>query len=514
MFDPIVSQHKIKKLDEVVEILEKLREAGHKIVQCHGVFDLLHPGHIRHFKEARAQGDKLIVTVTQDCFVNKGPGRPVFNETLRLEFLAAIEDIDFVVLNDSPDAVSAIEKIKPDFYVKGYEYIEHKKDVTGKIEEEAKAVESVGGEIYYTNDIVFSSSSLLNRYFDPISPQATRFIDTLKQSYPLDEVIQKIENLSKLKVLVIGDAIIDEYQYTEPLGQSGKGLHMVGRCLEKDIFLGGSLIIANHIAQFAGEVSLITALGKECPYLKFIQNHIDPKVDSRFSFLEEATTLIKKRYVMKDGKTLTKLFETYSGYEEFLTLQQTDQIVNYLHSSAAQYDLILVCDFGNGFTNLPIINALSELPNFLALNTQTNSGNRGYNVVTNYRRADYVSLNEPELRLSAHDRTSSLEGIIQDISEIMNCKTISITKGIRGVVCYESPNTFVEIPALASSSVDRIGAGDSFLSLSSLCLAMGYSTTLAGFIGSAAAAMSVQMIGNQEPIRKSPLLKFITRLMK
>ncbi len=507
-------QNKIKSFDEISEILEKLRKTGKKIIQCHGVFDLLHPGHIRHFKEAKAQGDKLVVTITPDRFVNKGPGRPVFTEILRLESLAALEDIDFVVLNDSPDAISAIQKIKPDFYVKGIEYKNHEKDVTGKISEEARAVESSGGQIYYTDDIVFSSSSLLNKYFDSMPPQVVDFINSLKKESTLDEIVHKIEALSKLKVLVIGDAIVDEYQYIEPLGQSGKGLHMVARCLEKEIFLGGSLIIANHVAQFAGEVTLVTALGKNCPYLKFIRQNLDSKVNAEFTYLEETTTLVKKRYVLKDGKTLSKLFETYSGQEDSLNVHQTNRIVDFLRDNASSYDLVLVCDFGNGFTNLPLIDALSDVPSFLALNTQTNSGNRGYNVVTNYRRANYISLNEPELRLSAHDRISSLEGIITDISQIMNCQTISITRGVKGVLCFSYPNSSVEIPALATNSVDRIGAGDSYLSLSSLCLANKYSHVLAGFIGSVAAAMSIQIVGNQEPIKKASLLKFITRLMK
>ena len=91
---------------------------------------------------------------------------------------------------------------------------------------------------------------------------------------------------------------------------------------------------------------------------------------------------------------------------------------------------------------------------------------------------------------------------------------MSITRGVNGLTCFQQPNTFIEIPAFATSSVDRIGAGDSYLSLSALCLAKGFSPLLAGFIGSVAAAISVQIVGNQEPIKKVPLCKFITRLMK
>lgn len=496
------------------EILDKCRKKGLKIVQCHGVFDLLHPGHIRHFKQAKSQGDKLVVTVTPDRYVNKGPGRPVFTETLRMESIAALEDVDYVILNDYPDAISAIKKIAPSYYIKGIEYADHQADVTGKISEEVRAVEEVGGKIFYTDDIVFSSSSLLNRYFDTMTPEMTHFLNRLKIQFSLDEIINKLDNLSKLRVLIVGDAIIDEYQYSEPLGQSGKGIHMVAKCLDKEIFLGGSLIIANHIAQFSNHVTLLTALGEKCPYQSFVKTSLDPKVHREFVYLEETSTLIKKRYILKDGKTLSKLFETYSGQEKGLSPQNSSIVEDFIQKRAKDFDLVLVADFGNGFTNPQIIEKLSNVSTFLALNTQTNSGNRGYNVVTHYPRADFISLNEPEIRLAAHDKTSHVEGIASDICEIMNCSSIAITQGVRGVSCYSKKENFLQIPAFATNSIDRIGAGDSFLSLASLCLANRYPLILSGFLGSIAAAMSVQVVGNQESIKKSTLSKFLIRLLK
>lgn len=504
---------KIKTLQEISLLLDEDRKNGVKIVQCHGVFDLLHPGHIRHFKAAKAQGDKLVVTVTPDRFVNKGPGRPAFTESLRLESLAALQDIDYVVLNDSPDAVSVIKKIKPAVYVKGSEYSDHGSDVTGKISEETKAVQSVGGDVHYTNDIVFSSSSLLNQYFDQMPQEVVRYIQMLKQQYSLEDLLEKINSLSDLKVLVVGDAIIDEYQFVESLGQSGKGQHMVVKSLQKEVFLGGSLIVANHIAQFSKNVTLLTALGEKCPYLGFIKQHLEATVDKEFVYVPESTSLVKKRYVLKDGKTLTKTFETYSGQEESLSSTNTNQIINYLKKMAPKFDLVLVCDFGNGFTNTQIIDALSDVPTFLALNTQTNSGNRGFNMITNHRRADYISLNEPELRLATHDKTSDLAALAEDISLIMSCKSISITRGVNGVLFYSDAGA-LEIPAFTTTSVDRIGAGDSYLALSALCAVKGYPPALSGFFGSIAAAISVQMIGNQEAIKKPSLCKFVTRLMK
>src|SRR3989338_5433489 len=114
--------NKIKALDELACIIQQFKEKGKKIVQCHGVFDLLHPGHIRHFEAAKREGDMLIVTLTKDKYVNKGPGRPVFNQRLRAESIAALECVDYVAINDWPTATNAIKKLKPHIYAKGSDY--------------------------------------------------------------------------------------------------------------------------------------------------------------------------------------------------------------------------------------------------------------------------------------------------------------------------------------------------------------------------------------------------------
>ena len=128
--------HKIKSLGELAEITARLRAEGKTVAQCHGCFDLMHPGHIKHFEAASKVADVLIVTLTPDRFVNKGPSRPVFSERLRAEAIAALGSADYVIINDSPTAVEAIEKIKPSFYVKGSEYKSVENDITGKITDE------------------------------------------------------------------------------------------------------------------------------------------------------------------------------------------------------------------------------------------------------------------------------------------------------------------------------------------------------------------------------------------
>ena len=93
---PRMARNKIRSIAELGEIAARVKSEGRKVVLCHGVFDLLHMGHVRHLEEARSHGDILIVTITADAYVNKGPGKPVFSAALRAEMLAALSCVDFV----------------------------------------------------------------------------------------------------------------------------------------------------------------------------------------------------------------------------------------------------------------------------------------------------------------------------------------------------------------------------------------------------------------------------------
>ena len=155
---------KIIELEELENILRDLRSKGKEIVLCHGCFDLMHPGHIKYFQAAKEMGDILIVTVTSDAYVDKGPGRPVFDQGLRVESIAALECVDYVAINKWPTAEETLKLLRPDIYVKGQEF-ENMDDKTGKLQKECKLAKEIGVEIKFTHEIVFSSSKLLNQYF-------------------------------------------------------------------------------------------------------------------------------------------------------------------------------------------------------------------------------------------------------------------------------------------------------------------------------------------------------------
>lgn len=155
---------KIFDLKVLAEKIEKLKSDGAKIVHCHGCFDLMHPGHIKYFQAARKMGDILVVTLTQDKDVDKGPDRPVFNQNLRAESIAALECVDYVAINKWSTAEETLKLLKPNIYVKGQEF-EKFEDKTGKIQKELVVINEIGAEIRFTHEIVFSSTELLNQFF-------------------------------------------------------------------------------------------------------------------------------------------------------------------------------------------------------------------------------------------------------------------------------------------------------------------------------------------------------------
>jgi len=173
--------NKIYNIENLSKIISKFQRKSKTIVLCHGVFDLLHVGHIKHLKMAKEYGDKLVVTITADEFVNKGPGKPIFNQKLRAEAIASLEMVDFVAINSSSTAVNPIKYIKPNIYCKGKDYKNYNLDTTNQIKKEASAIKSVGGRIIHTITELFSSSKIINQTNLNLSNEQKTFINKIKK---------------------------------------------------------------------------------------------------------------------------------------------------------------------------------------------------------------------------------------------------------------------------------------------------------------------------------------------
>ena len=506
-------KEKIKTIKELQQIIADLKSTGKKIVHCHGVFDLLHIGHIKHFDEAKSFGDVLVVTITPDEFVNKGPNRPAFTTSLRLDSLAALESVDFVAANKWPIAVETIKLLMPDVYCKGSDYRDHTEDITGKIDEESTAVNSVGGEIKYTSDITFSSSSLLNKFGDVYNNSQKTFIQDILKAQNFNEIKRKVDGLQKLKVLVVGETIIDQYVFCEALGKSGKEPVLVLRDLNMEQYAGGATAIARHLSDFCGTVSLLTMLGEKKEYEDFVLKSIPDNIESYFIYKEDSPTITKKRYV--DHISTSKSLGVYSINDSQMNGENQKQLNAYLDELIPKNDLVIVSDYGHGFISRKTAMDISKQSVFTSLNAQINAANIGYHTMNNYRDIDCAIINENELRHELRDRENNVETLMKKLSHSLKTKILAVTQGNQGVILFDSKNnSFHNCPAFATEVVDKIGAGDAMLALISCSLKNNFDADLSLFIGSLAAAQSVETIGNSASVNKMQLLKTFSHAIK
>jgi rfaE bifunctional protein nucleotidyltransferase chain/domain len=505
-------ESKIRNLDDLAEIIRGLKENGKTVVHCHGVFDLIHMGHVRHFEAAKRQGDVLVVTVTKDEYVNKGPGRPVFNQRLRAEALASLQVIDYVAINEWPTAAPTIRKLRPNYFVKGSEYADRKSDLTGHISEEEQAALEVETRLHFTDEITLSSTKLLNSYFDVLSEEAEDYLRTFRQAFSTDKVIQALRALGSKRVLVVGDTIIDEYHFCDVLGKSSKAHTLNARFQRSESHAGGSLAVANQVASFCDKVHLVTCVGDEDTWHRFITTSLKPNISTKLFVRPDAPTVVKRRFT--DVHRLTSLFELTFLNERPLPEKTESQFGAYLERVAEDYDLVIVADFGHGLLGRRSIDTLQKHAPILAVNVQTNSANMGYNPVTKYNRADYVCVHENELRFANHDQFGLLKDLVEQTAKALNAGTLTITQASEGSTIFQPKRGYVHTPIFSTRVVDPLGAGDAFLAVTAPCVAADYPAELIGFIGNCVGGLKVASLGNREVVEPVPLFKFITTLLK
>jgi len=504
---------KIKTLKTLQQIVVDLKSAGKKIVHCHGVFDLIHIGHIKHFEEAKSFGDVLVVTITPDEFVYKGPNRPAFTTTLRLEALAALESIDFVAPNKWPNAIETIKMIQPNFYCKGPDYKNHSDDITAKINDEEKTVKSVGGKMKYTGAITFSSSNLLNKFGAVYNESQKSFIKKLLKGQDFNKIKTRLDKLKNLKVLVIGETIIDQYVFCEALGKSGKEPVLVMRDLMMEQYAGGAAAIVRHLSDFCGSITLLSMLGEKKEYENFVLDSLPKNIKANFIYKQGAPTITKKRYV--DHVSKSKSFGVYSINDTEMNVENQNQLHLYLNDLLPQHDLVIVSDYGHGFISNKTAKLISKNAIFTSLNAQVNAANIGFHTMNNYQGIDCAIINETELRHELRDRERNINELMKQLAKSLKTKNLVVTQGTSGATLFDSEkNKFHQCPAYAIKVVDKIGAGDAMLALLSCCLRIGFDADLSLFIGSLAAAQSVETIGNSIPVNKVQLLKSFSHAIK
>jgi rfaE bifunctional protein kinase chain/domain/rfaE bifunctional protein nucleotidyltransferase chain/domain len=503
---------KIINKNNIDKILYQLRKNNKKIVLCHGVFDLLHYGHLKHFETAKKQGDVLFVSVTHDQFIDKGFNRPFFKNQQRLESLSSISDIDYIILSNSKTAINIINKIKPKIYCKGPDYKNQKDDITGEIKNEISALKKNKGKLFITNDRAYSSSSILNDVASPFNPEQKKFIQNIKKSINKVDINSQIKKLEDLKVLVIGETIIDKYVFCEALGKSGKEPHLVLRDLYEESYLGGVIAIARNISSFCKKVTILSCLGKD-KKLDFVKNKLSKNISYKYFIKSNSPTIVKKRYI--DKVSNSKILGVYSLNDELLNSKEDAKFKNMISREIKKYDVVVVSDYGHGLISNSTAKIICKSSKFLALNAQSNSSNIGYHTIQKYNNIDCVVLNEQELRHELRDKNEKVETLAKKLTRVLNIKNLVITRGTDGAFLFDSKKKDIfNSPAFASKVVDKVGAGDTMLSIIALLIKSRSHHLLSLFIGSLAGAISVERLSNKVPLNKTKLLKYSEHIMK
>src|SRR5271156_1363749 len=361
------------------------------VVLCHGVFDVLHLGHIRHLQEAAKMGNYLVVSVTADKHVNKGMGRPHFTAAQRAEALMSLECVDEVVINENAGCWHLIREIKPAFYVKGVDYIGS--DSEG-LKREAEAIAEVGGEMKFTGGQKWSSSALINT--EKFSDEVCQYLETLKKLNAREKILAAFDRADQKIIAFVGETILDTYNYVEGLGRASKEFMLATVQHGSESFMGG-----------------VMAAGK----------HGDWK---QVRILSPNPMITKTRYVDKDFNK--KLFDIYSAREIVLDPERREDFRDKLQDVVDTSDVIVLHDFGHGLMGSVERNIVQNA-GFFALNCQTNAGNYGFNLVTKYKNADYICIDDPEARLAAGMQSEPMSKVILKLFQRHDCRKYLITHG-------------------------------------------------------------------------------------
>ncbi len=498
-------------IEDIAERLAPHRARGETIVHCHGTFDLVHPGHVIHLEEARALGQVLVVSMTAEPFVNKGPNRPFFNDYLRARALAALECVDYVVVTPHTGVREVMERVRPDVYCKGEEYRDPSRPGNHeRMQEDLEAAASVGARVAYIGSQVFSSTRLLNRAFGTFDEKVLTYCRRLAASCDPDAFDREVEGFKNLRVLVVGDLIIDRYTEVDVQGLTSKSPAISSRYLNDELQGGGALAVFRHVAEFTPSVRLFGFAGTEDWAGEVLARHVSGDQDLVVR-IPGYTSVLKHRFTehLVPGREVRPLLAVDHLPEAEPPESAVAQLIANLRSHLKSADLVIAMDFGHGTMPDAVRTLLQDEAPFLAVNCQTNSANFGFNVINRrYRRADSFSLDETELNLAVGAQRSTFEHDLGTLRTALGARYAWLTRGpVETTGLGPSLTTPCVIPPFERRVVDSIGAGDAFCALAALAAVRGLPLDLATFMGQLAGALAVRYVGNADCVRKTAFLR-------
>jgi len=485
-------RHKIKTAEELRDILGPIPRAK-RAIMCHGVFDVVHPGHLRHLIYAKSKADILIASITADQHISKGTYRPHVPQDLRALNLAAFELIDYVVIDPNATPIENIKIIKPDLLAKGYEYTAN--GLPPKTSEEAETLRSFGGDILFTpGDIVYSSSRLIQMKAPDLKLEKLQ-LAMERSGVTFGDLRRTLDKLSSQRVHIVGDTIVDSYTQCAMIGGQTKTPTMSVLFESRTDYVGGAAIVAKHCRATGAAVEFSTVLGEDSLKDFVIEDLTEFGVEVKAT-IDKSRPTVNKNAIVVGGYRLLKVDTLDNTTISDSILEALTKNVRETSASAVVYS-----DFRHGIFNRRTIPAfIAAIPDgkFRVADSQVASrwGN-----ITEFRGFDMITPNEREARFALADQDSGIRPLASKLYDEAQCKFLILKLGERGVLTcnstdHTSLDSFFVLDSFVENLVDPVGAGDALLAYSTLAMLVSRETIQSTIIGTLAAGCECEFDGN------------------
>jgi len=484
---------KVKTAEEISALIGQIPRRE-RVVMCHGVFDIVHPGHIRHFLFAKSKAPILIASLTADQHINKGAFRPHVPQDLRAINLAALDLIDYVLIDENDTPLTNLQKIKPDLFAKGFEYSPDNK-IFPKTKEEIDLVKSYGGEVIFTpGDYVLSSSKYITE--TPPNLKIEKLIMLLSRAEVDFKKIQKtLDSFQGKRVLVVGDTIVDSYTRCSMIGGQTKTPTLSVRHESKEDFVGGAGVVAAHLKAAGADVMFSTVVGDDS-LGRYVQNQIKSWGIEDLSIVDRNRPTVNKNAILVDDYRLLKID----------TLDNRPISTNHLqflcdHISKKRYDAVVFSDFRHGIFNKSTIPELTKsIPDGVLKVADSQVASRWGNILE-FRNFDLITPNEREARFSLGDQDSGIRSLAAEIFDQSECGLLILKLGSKGIIACTSKDattldSYFVMDSFVENLLDPVGAGDALLAYSTLALLTSQSPVISSILGNLAAACECEHDGN------------------
>ena len=502
-------RRKIKTLEELCEILGPFPRKK-KVVMCHGVFDVVHPGHLRHLLYAKSKADILVASLTADFHITKGKHRPHVPQNLRAANLAAFEVVDYVLIDKCPTPINTIEKLQPDLFAKGFEYISA--GIHPKTSEEESHLTTYGGKILFTpGDIVYSSSSFINLNPPKIGVEK---LETLLDTYHISftDLESALTNMRDIRVHVIGDTIVDGFCYTSMIGGQTKTPTLSVRYESQKDYVGGAAIVAQHLRAAGAKVTFTTLLGNDTRK-DFILQTLQESGITVNAIIDENRPTTYKNAIIAGGYRLIKVDTLDNSSMDDACLARFEEAIQ---NTAC--DVVIYSDFRHGIFNRRTLQRLLDAIPKDAFKVADSQVASRWGNITEFQDFDLITPNEREARFALGDQDSGIRPLASALYDAARCKTLILKLGERGALtCFssdhESLDSFVVVDSFVDNVVDPVGAGDALLAYATLAMAKKSGPIVASILGGLAAACECEVDGNK-PVTPENVREKLLRLQK